>query len=545
MAPDSEFRTQNLADGLLQGSTFLVLQQIIQVLVGAMTAILTMRYFGPEKFGVLAVGMGLVGIIGLGTWNIEASLERMLPEFDQQGEAGKLWQAITITMVLNILLGGLLVMGVHLSADFIADQYEEVPQLGELLTIMSWGIIFGTLRGVVDRILRGLQQFQGVVWLTSLQEVGNLLIIMLTIWGGWTIFTYAWLGVGLSVLISLGGFLVVSLWVIPSWKDGKHQFSWTEFQGIAQRMFRFSNPLMGARLLYEVYKNMGEVILGYFLGAGATGLFSLARRILERGVSLISRIHSSLLPVLAGEYDRGEHEMIEKALEYAFRFILVMGVVGTTFIFVFAQELVLLFGGHEFAAATPILRIFSLQLLFRLGTQPLSTVFHLQEKTKILFGISAARLGIDIVAYLILIPLLAVEGAALSHILGYACVLYPVIRLATFHQEGLQKEFLIKGLKRAFFSTGVLLFIAFVPLSMQWPLWSIAGVLLLKTILLLGGAFATIFGTGLLKKRDLQLIQHASLAHASMNRVKNWLLGHLIEKVDYISRWSTTPHTKR
>lgn len=69
------------SDKLFRGSIFLISKQIIEFISGIGMLILLLRYFGPEKYGIYALVLSIIGIFGILSGNFELAIRRYLPEY--------------------------------------------------------------------------------------------------------------------------------------------------------------------------------------------------------------------------------------------------------------------------------------------------------------------------------------------------------------------------------------------------------------------------------------------------------------------------------
>jgi O-antigen/teichoic acid export membrane protein len=185
----------------------------------------------------------------------------------------------------------------------------------------------------------------------------------------------------------------------------------------------YALPLTGSTALYLVYLNLGKVVLGYILGAEQVGLFAFVFNINERVIGMASAIPAALLPSLVSVRVRGGTPAVRALEILAFKWTGVIASLVAAGMFVFAREIVWVFGGKEYSGATALLQIVAFQSLFRLSSQTVNTVLLMCERTIDGFLVNLAKVGLEFGLYFLLVPTFAIRGALVAHVIGYLVAL--------------------------------------------------------------------------------------------------------------------------
>ena len=88
-----------------RGSFYLATEQFSGLLSGVIYSIIVLRWLGPEGYGLLSLGLAIVGLASVATGNFEVYLERFSAEFETKGLLSRLRRAHFISLGLKFGLG--------------------------------------------------------------------------------------------------------------------------------------------------------------------------------------------------------------------------------------------------------------------------------------------------------------------------------------------------------------------------------------------------------------------------------------------------------
>lgn len=165
----------------------------------------------------------------------------------------------------------------------------------------------------------------------------------------------------------------------------------------------------------SIYTFFDTVILGIISGGLAVGFYTTALKIIRISQNLINDVGSVMLPRVSYLISRGDKAEVNRITNKSFQYILTATIPFGVFLFLTAKEIILLLGGPQFLLSVDVLRFLSVLPLV-IG---LSNLFFLQvllphgKERVILMGVLLGSV-VSIVANLILCPLYAQRGAALS-----------------------------------------------------------------------------------------------------------------------------------
>jgi PST family polysaccharide transporter len=421
-----------------RGSFYLATEQFSGLLSGVVYSIVVLRWLGPESYGLLSLGLAIVGLAMVATGNFEVFLERYSAEYETRGLLGRLRRAHGLALALKLGLGVITALVLYGLSAWLAQRYHE-PRLAQLLGILAGLIIFEGFTVTGRAVLYGLQRFGWVAFAALL--IHSLKIVAVTVLWLRGADVYA-LAVTLIVLAGLSGALVTTLAAYfvrrgaktagrplsasvqavtteePLPLDGEEPPS--QEPSLTRSVFSYCLPLLGARAAYLTGQNLSRVVLGGFLSLEQLGYFSFAATVVERFVGFVYALPSSLLPSLTQLLAKGDRLRFARLLDKAYRLIATAGGTLSFGLFVFAEDITLLVGGEQYLPAVPVLRVMALVPWVRTSQQPLTMAFYALKHTSWVLGLAVLKLGVELASYFLLIPDFGVMGAASAHVMGAA-----------------------------------------------------------------------------------------------------------------------------
>lgn len=270
---------------------------------------------------------------------------------------------ITSSWFLNISFSIIITLLLLLFAQPVSDLFNS-----QELSTMFWWYILTLLQLVPISQFNYLQQahfsFSGIFWTISVRQGSFFIIVLLTF-----LFDYRLSLVELVKLqtVCTGVSLIVAYLCARSFLTSKLVWDWV----IIKRIFSFGKYVMGTNLFSLAYKSTDQMLVGYLTNPVSVAYYNSAIRV----SNLIEYPSSSVAEIVYPKTTRQYEYDKEKASKYFYE----MGV-GLTmtltlpvviFTLIFADTIVFLIAGPEYAASADIMRI---TILFGLFT-PFSRQF--------------------------------------------------------------------------------------------------------------------------------------------------------------------------
>lgn len=459
--------TGNILRNVSRGSFYLGVEQVAGLVAGLLYSVIVLRWLGPWSYGMLSLGLAIVGLGSVATGNFEVYLERFAAEYETRRQFKRLARAHLLTLGLKVGLG-LAACAVLLAlAPWLAQRYHE-PILTEIVWVLAGLTVCEGFIVTGRAVLFGLQRFG---WLAAVALVVQLfkLAAVTLLWvkaQGLIVLVGLLLGLGAAQAVILTILAVVSVRRAGAAAGGAHEAvpttlgpaeaepataepgtAWSTAAGerglaasaagpegtpaasMLGGILRYCLPLLGARAAFLSGQNLSRVVLGAFMSLEALGYFSFAFTVVDRFVSFLYALPSSLLPSFTQLVTRHDRERFRMLFDKSFRLVATAAGVLSAGLFLFARELTAVVGGAEYLPAVPVLAVLGLVPWARTAQQPVTLAFHALRQTGRVLRLALLKLATEIGAYLLLIPVLGVLGAAWAALAGAAVSLVAAILL--------------------------------------------------------------------------------------------------------------------
>ncbi|MEN6497464.1 MAG: lipopolysaccharide biosynthesis protein [Thermoguttaceae bacterium] len=274
-------------------------------------------------------------------------------------------------------------------------------------------------------------------------RLGSLALVQLAslTLGGAAAIGAAWAGWGVWALVvqRYGELLTLALlaWLLEPWRPS------FRLRGTgARHLIRFGGHYTISSLMFYLVANVDKVLVGFFLGEAPLALYSQAFNLMMRPIHVvITPLTGIMLPTLSrAAGDRRQYTQL--ALGF-FRFIgLVMLPAGMGLAIV-APEAMRVLGGHQWAAAGPVLRVLALAILVQGFFNALGSVFTSAGRTDRLSKASVVIAIVLVTAFLLGLHLghragVPLLGVALGYSLTLLLVIFPPYLLVALRTVGIR-----------------------------------------------------------------------------------------------------------
>lgn len=270
----------NLREKSLKGIFWTFSESIGIKLVSISTFFVLAKILGASAFGLVAIVNAFMQIANL---------------FVEQGLIAALIQKKDLTeehlnaaFWSNVIFGGLIFILLQFTAPLVANAYE-LPELTSLIRVASLIFLVGPSSLVHEAKLTKDFNFKRIA----------LSRIIAILFGSATGLTLAFFDFGVwSLVVQQLSFVFVSsilIWYFNPWYP-KLSFSFEAFKDI----FSFSYKMFLKSVAARLSNSSTELILGYFLGPQAAGLYVFAYKIFQSTIEIVnSSINKIMLPLFS------------------------------------------------------------------------------------------------------------------------------------------------------------------------------------------------------------------------------------------------------
>ncbi len=355
------------------------------------------RVLGVVSWGVFSYALSLAALftitadIGLG-----AVMTREIVR-DPENKARYLSNSLIIKTVLVILTS--------IAIIFITPLITNLTLSKTLLIFMALLVATDSIRLFTSSLNRSLEKMH---WEAIANIITQFSIMILGIWV--LIKNPTAEGLGISYLAGSMIGAIFSLWTV---REYIKSFFGRIDKALIKKLLQSSWSIALLGLLGSVMLNTDIIMLGWLKGAEDVGYYSSAQKIIFTLYVLPSLIGTAAFPSLtrlANKNKEGFRELLEKSLKIAFLIAIPITIGGL----IIGYELMDIFFGNEYLAASTTFKILLLSLVLAYPTTILGNALlaYDQEKQFLKYA-GVAAIG-NVVLNSILIPFWGIEGAAIA-----------------------------------------------------------------------------------------------------------------------------------
>lgn len=182
--------------------------------------------------------------------------------------------------------------------------------------------------------------------------------------------------------------------------------------------------LFSMQLAMVIYVNSDTTMLGFIRGDTEVGLYSVSVKIYNIIQTLVTAVHTVLIPQLAIGFAKKDYTSLNKLLRYAFNFMLIIGLPCLVGVNLVAEGAITILSGEAYLDCITSLRILMVALFASFMGGYLNNLIMLPSgRDKLCFISSSCSAVINIVLNFILIPMFGLNAAAfttfVSMLLGF------------------------------------------------------------------------------------------------------------------------------
>ena len=387
---------------VLGNSAWLMADKIVRMGMGLAVGIWVTRYLGPTQFGQLAYSWAFAGIVGaFATLGMDSIVVRELLKHPDARD-----RILGSAFVLRFI-GGLAALGIALGAVSLLRPGDESSFV--LIAIATGGYVVQSLN-VIDFY------FQSKVMSRYTVMCAMAAFVLMTILRVSLLLAHApmiWFAVA-----ALGDIVLASIFLLVPYARQKLSVAkWSFDASITRRLVIESWPITLALMANLLYMRVDQIMIGQMLDETAVGLFAASAKLTEIWYFVPSALLSSVFPALlaAKQTDAAVYRQRLQLLYDSMCWLgIAVGIVAT----LLSHWIIPLVYGHAFARTADVLTI---QVWAGVAVAMASVYGNwlvIEGLQKYFLYYTPFALGINVIANLILIPRMGIEGAAIATLLA-------------------------------------------------------------------------------------------------------------------------------
>lgn len=376
-----------------QGGVVAIAGEGAKILVNLVSTAVLARILVPEAFGLLAMVWALAGLAGLFTdlGLAVATVQRKEITADQ----------VNALFWVNAAAGAVLAAIVAALAPVIAWFYGE-PRLSAITVALASAFLVGGLAVQHRALLQREMRFRALVAIdvgAALGGVGVALVLALRGYGYWALVANALASTALTTTLS---------WAFCRWRPGLP----SKAVGLSS-LLSFGGHLTGFTVVNYLARHLDNVLIGWWWGPSAVGLYDRAYKILLFSVQKINApVWRVMTPALSHIQDDGQKWA--RAYCRSATAVFLVGAPLSTFCFVFADVFIPLFLGRQWTGAVPIFRYLAISAIAHSFYNIIGLIFVSSGRAERMFRWGLASSAAICVSFLIGLPF-GPTGVALAY----------------------------------------------------------------------------------------------------------------------------------
>ncbi len=393
-----------------KNTSWLFVEKIIRVILGAFVIISITNYLGPSDFGLYSYALSFAGIFTvISTLGIDSILTRQLIKNPDKK---------------NTLLGtgfGLKIIGAIISILLLAVAVVFTSQdraTNILIFVIAAAPIFQSFN-VVDFFFQSKVLSKYSVIAQSSSFIVTSIIKLLLILFGASLLSFAIFTTAEYIFLALGYILMYK-------NSGLKIFDWKFEKNIGFKILKDSWPLILSGVVITIYMKIDQVMIKQMLGDSEVGYYAAAVRLCEAWYFLPTIITTSLFPAIVNAKKMSE-ELYQSRMQKLYDLLAWAAIVialPTTFLSGFIIEILY---KPEFLPAAPVLTIYIWAGVATFLGVASSQYLITENFTKIAFIRTFIGMIVNVILNFILIPIYGITGSAAATLISYTAATFSII----------------------------------------------------------------------------------------------------------------------
>lgn len=396
---------------ILHNSFWLISEKIFTMIVGLYVVSLTVRYFGPEKYGEFNYALAFISVftslsnLGLESISIRAFIEKKFSE-----------EVILITSIILRLSSSLIVLFASNFLIFILNKDDFEIRI--MVAILSLSILFRSI-DIIDYWIQANQRNKlSTIVKVSVYIIFSLLKILLIIFGG-DIILFSLINTINVILIEIG---LIIVYLRNHQGNVMYKFDTKYAKDALSKSF----PIILVGMITEIYSQMDKLMLGILLPTKyELGIYSSALQVSAMWYFIPIAVIMAFQPFL---FDLRQKNItrFDYYLKLLYSINIWIGLLAGITAILTAKFIIIILFGSEYIAAAEILTIsiWSGTLAMLTTVRNIWMVSYDIQKYNIIFVVFGAF--VNAMLNYLFIPIHGSQGAALATLISQITTLFVI-----------------------------------------------------------------------------------------------------------------------
>lgn len=374
------------------------------------TAVLLLRGLSKEDFAAWGLFVLLGYFVEMGRSGLlQNGMIRYLG-LHKQDAAGSA-RIGTAALVLNLAFSLLSIVVFVVLAPYMAQLYK-IPQILPLISLYALSNIALWWMSHCNYTQQAYFEFRGIFWSTFIARGALFAWVVLSVFIGRALDLYS-LALAMTVG-SYGG--AAASWLFAA--RYLHRLTPPDFSWI-RRLLAFGKYVLGTNLSAMFYKSVDKLALGQYAGPGAFAIYDAAAKITQLVETPSFSVAAAVFPHGATRLEESGKEGIKRLYERSVGAILAVILPFLILVLAFAEPIMLLFAGPQYAESADVLRLTAFFGLFMPFAVQFGTILDATGKPALNFLYTLFTAVLNLALSLYLVRQFGLFGAAYATLTGY------------------------------------------------------------------------------------------------------------------------------
>ena len=367
------------------------------------------RTLGAEALGLYALGMTIIGFIGLfNSLGLPVTAARFVAAYCAKGDYSQLSSFLRGSLGLLTVVNVLLATVVLLAGPWLAVHFYHAPKLNPYLWAFAAIMLLGVLNFFLGQVMAGYRDVARRTLITHfIGTPANMVIAAVLISLGFSLTGYmaAQVASALLVLWLLGA----SVWKMSpvearSAQSGLH---------IRREVVAFSTVAYGIAGLQFVLAQTDKIVLGYYLDARRVGIYAVAMALVGFVPIALDSVNQIFSPIISELHAADNHAVLQQLYSTLTKWVMILTIPLAITMIIFAHGLMSIFGSG-FQSGTAVVMIGAVGQVFNCGVGSVGFLLLMSGNQAELMKIEAANAVLMVGLNILLVPRFGIAGAAIA-----------------------------------------------------------------------------------------------------------------------------------
>ena len=403
----------------MKNVSWLIVAKSVPSVANIVEMIILARVLGIELFGLLTLIIAYVKVVSsLVDFRVWESVVKYVGEFLERNESERVLSMIKFSYIVDAA-AGLLAFGICLLLAGVAnDIFIKSPNGFDLVLVFSLTLIVTSVNTTSEALFRVFDRFKTIVFVQSAKAVFKLGSVLAALYMG-----YGIKGVLVAyVAVSFFEFALTQVVVNRMLRDkGLHTWFSAKVALLSSRMrgiiWFLLNTSFNATLTIANEGKVAVLILGYFFGSGAAGLYKIARAVIKVINRITDPMYEAIFPKLVSFSTSNLYDRFAEILKFSVRSLLKLIIPVLVIVLLFTEQLIELIFGSQYIPACDTMRVLAVAVLFTGGTFWLTPMLLAIGRPGLRTAISTFKVLVYIAFLLALVPKYSYFGAGIAYLI--------------------------------------------------------------------------------------------------------------------------------